>query len=242
MTGTRHALFCASRSYRVLSLNAVALSLQLTCIIRGGSLTGTPDSFADRPEMGGPAAADSEAAHDPDLLSGLLQSVRLRGEQIFCCAPAEPFAISLNHAGGTVHVLNEGQFELQFVGHRHAYRYEKGDVVLLPVGAAHVVRSGRRVPPRPLVETDTREEVIRHGAGTRWLSGTFSFDDSRGGRLLHALPPVIDLHGARDQSPGWLEMSTQMLMKEKVSPSEGSAEMISRSSTCSSSRCCELGP
>jgi AraC-like DNA-binding protein len=182
----------------------------------------TPEFFADRPGSG------RSSVTDPDLLSGLLRSVRLRGEEIFCCAPVAPFAIALDHAGGTIHILNEGKFELQLDGEPRSYQYRQGDVILLPAGGPHVVRNGRRVPPRPLAESDTREEIVLHGTTTRWLSGTFSFDDSRGGRLLHALPPVIDLRGAQDQSLVWLEVSTQMLMKEKVSPSPGSTEMVSR--------------
>jgi hypothetical protein len=80
-------------------------------------------------------------------MSGLLRSVRLRGEEIFCCAPVAAFAIAFDHAGGTIHILNEGKFELQLDGERHTQRYEQGDVILLPAGAAHVVRYGRRVPP-----------------------------------------------------------------------------------------------
>jgi AraC-like DNA-binding protein len=191
-------------------------------------MTETPESFADRPEVGAPSVADRGAAYHGDLLSGLLRSVRLRGEEIFCCAPVAAFAISFDHAGGMIHILNEGKFEVQLDGQRQTRRYEQGDVILLPAGAAHVVRNGRRVPRRALVESDVRDEIVRHGTGTRWLSGTFSFDDSRGGRLLHALPPVVDLRGARDQSLGWLDVSTQMLMQEKIFPSEGSSEMISR--------------
>jgi len=191
-------------------------------------MTETPENFAVRPDTEMHAVADLEAGHGSDLLSGLLRSVRLRGEQIFCCSPEVPFAISLDHAGGTIHILNEGKFELQLLGQRDTYRYEHGDVILLPAGAPHVVRSGASVAPRPLSESDTRHEVVRHDIGTRWLSGTFSFDDSRGGRLLRALPPVIHLRSAQDQNLVWLDVSTQLIMKEKVSPSEGSAEMISR--------------
>jgi AraC-like DNA-binding protein len=187
-----------------------------------------PEFFAGRPEPGSSSIADPGAAHESDLLSGLLRSVRLRGEEIFCCAPVAPFAISLEHAGGTIHILNEGKFELQLDGQPQSLQYKQGDVILLPAGGAHVVRNGRSVSPRPLGESDTREEIVLRGTATRWLSGTFSFDDSRGGRLLHALPPVIDLRGAQHQSLVWLDVSTQMLMKEKVSPSQGSAEMISR--------------
>jgi AraC-like DNA-binding protein len=176
--------------------------------------------------MGSPSITAPEAAND--LLSGLVRSVRLRGEEIFCCAPAAPFAISVNNARGTIHILNEGKFELQLDGQRNTHSYVEGDVILLPAGTAHVIRCGRRVSPRPLIETDMHDEIVEREGGTRWLLGTFSFDDSRGGQLLHALPPVIELRGARGQALVWLDVSTQMLMKEKISPSEGSAEMISR--------------
>jgi AraC-like DNA-binding protein len=191
-------------------------------------MTNPPESFADHPDWRDPPDADREAAGE-DLLSGLLRSIRLRGEQIFCCAPAAPFAISFDHSGGTIHIVNEGKFELQLDGERNTRRYEAGDVILLPAGAAHVVRSGKKVPPRPLAESDTRHDIVAPDTeGTHWLSGTFSFDDSRGGRLLHALPPVIDLRGAKDQSLVWLDVSTQMLMEDKLNPSEGSEESISR--------------
>jgi AraC-like DNA-binding protein len=189
-------------------------------------MTDPPESFADRPE--GSGSPDQDATGQGDLLSGLLRSIRLRGEQIFCCALTDPFAISFNHGGGTIHILNEGKFELQLDGERNTHRYQKGDVVLLPAGGAHVVRSGKKVPPRPLAESDTVHDIVGPDSGTHWLSGTFSFDDSRGGRLLHTLPAVIDLRGARDQSLVWLDVSTQMLMEDKLDPSEGSAELISR--------------
>ena len=181
-----------------------------------------PGPFAGRPD------GDSTASERADVLSGLLKTVRLRGEEIFCCAPAAPFAISFDHSGGTIHILTEGRLELQLKGERYSRRYEQGDVILLPAGATHVLRSGKRVPPRTLAEIDMRDEIVGHGTGAHWLSGTFSFDDSRGGRLLHSLPEVIDLRGAQHQSLVWLDVSTQMLMKEKISPSEGSTEMISR--------------
>ena len=187
-----------------------------------------PAPFAGRPDGEGPSPADPEAAQDLDLLSGLLRTVRLRGQEIFCLAPPPPFSISFANPGGTIHIVSEGKLDLELDGQQHTLHYHQGDVVLLPAGGAHVVRSGRRVAPRALKETDTRNEIVGHVSGTHWLSGTFSVDDSRGGRLLHALPPVIELRGARGQSLVWLDVSTQMLMHEKIAPSEGSAEMISR--------------
>lgn len=188
-----------------------------------------PDFFADRPGQAGQPAPDESDAARPDLLSGMLRNVRLRGEDISCCAPAAPFAISFGHQGGTIHIVNDGKFELQLDGQPHAYCYQRGDVILLPAGRPHVIRGGGTpVPARPLVPSDTRHDIVSGKTGTRWLSGTFSFDGSRGARLLHGLPPLIGLRGAGDQSLLWLDVSTEMLMKEKVSPSQGSAEMISR--------------
>jgi AraC-like DNA-binding protein len=192
-------------------------------------MTDAPDFFADRPGQAGQPAPDRDEAARPDLLSGMLRHVRLRGEDIYCCSPVTPFAISFGHTGGTIHIVNDGKFELQLDGQRHAYHYERGDVILLPARRPHVIRGdGRRVRARPLASSDTRHDIVRGKTGTRWLSGTFSFDDSRGARLLHGLPPLIDLRGAGDQSLVWLDVSTQMLMKEKIFPSQGSAEMISR--------------
>ncbi len=193
-------------------------------------MTETPKSFADRPEAGGPWRSHQREPHTILISSpGFSESVRLRGEQIFCCAPEAPFAISLDHLGGTIHILNEGKFELQLQGQRHTYRYEQGDVILLPAGAAHVVRSGRRVPPRSLSESDTRDEIVRHSTGTRWLSGTFLVRRlARRPATSRSASLSSTYEALKDESVVWLDVSTQMLMKEKISPSEGSAEMISR--------------
>ena len=99
---------------------------------------------------------------------------------------------------------------------------------MLPAGRPHTIRHGRRLTPRPLTASERRIEVVTHGEGTRWLAGTFSFDDSRAAGLLHGLPAVVELRGAGDQALVWLDVSTQMLMKEMIEPSQGSREMISR--------------
>jgi AraC-like DNA-binding protein len=191
-------------------------------------MTESPDFFADRPGNGGRPEPDPEDGSRPDLLSGMLRNVRLRGEEIFCCAPTPPFAISFAHPGGTIHIVNDGQFELQLEGDRATHRYQRGDVILLPAARAHVIRTGKRVPARPLASHDMRPDVVRDHTGTRWLAGTFSFDPSRGAQLLDRLPPIIELRGAGSQSLEWLDMSAAMLMQENTNPSQGSREMLSR--------------
>jgi AraC-like DNA-binding protein len=191
-------------------------------------MTEAPDFFADRPEsVDGPESVGEDGS-PLDLLSGMLRNVRLRGEEIFCCAPVAPFAIAFGRPGGTIHIINDGSVELHLDGQRHSKRYERGDVILLPSVLPHEMRDGEKVPARPLASKDTRDDVIHGQIGTRWLTGTFSFDHSRGTRLLHGLPPIIELRGAGNESLVWLDVSTAMLMFEKAHPSEGSREMISR--------------
>jgi AraC-like DNA-binding protein len=194
-------------------------------------MTDPPENFADRPDLAGaqPRAVDSHTEQVTDVLSVLLRAVRLRGEELFCCAPEPPFAILFDHPGGTLHIVAQGELELDLDDGSSTRRYQRGDVFLLPAGQPHTIRQGPRLPSRPLAATDARLEVVTYGGGgTRWLAGTFSFDDSRAAGLLHGLPPLIELRGAGDQSLLWLDVSAQMLMKEKIEPSQGSREMISR--------------
>jgi AraC-like DNA-binding protein len=187
-------------------------------------MTEPPESFADRPDDP-PLAGEGPQAHD--VLSELLRTVRLRGERIFCCNPVSPFAILFDHAGGTLHIVQQGECELELEGERSHRRYGRGDVVMLPAGHRHTLAHGRRVPPRAPGAADLRADTAP-SPGARWLSGTFAYGDSRAVQLLGGLPPVIELRGAGDQSLVWLDVSAQMLVRETTSPSQGSAVMVSR--------------
>lgn len=191
-------------------------------------MTESPKNFADRPSEAkiDPAVVNSGDEQSGDVLSMMLRSVRLHGDEVFCCAPASPFAISFDQSGGSLHIVNEGAFELQLEGQSETYRCKRGDVVM--VGLPHTIRHGRRVKAHALAQSDQRFAVVTHAEGIRWLTGTFSRDDSRKEYFLHSLPPVVQLHGAGDQSLLWLDVSTQMLMKEMTEPTQGSREMISR--------------
>src|SRR6516225_3752725 len=122
-------------------------------------MTKTPGDFAGHPDGAAFFGPDLDSRQPFDLLSGLIRSVHLRSDGVFCCGPESPFAISFDHSEGILHVVEHGAFELQLTGERSARRYEEGDVVLLPTGKAHVIRHGRRTPARRLAADDLNKEL-----------------------------------------------------------------------------------
>jgi AraC-like DNA-binding protein len=196
-----------------------------------------PEDFADRPAS--PAdllppphgSADPPAIEDAalgldshgepyDLLSELLQSVRLRGERIAAYGPLSTFSVDFC-GNGTLHIVEEGEVALWIDGVAHVERASHGDVILLPRGDPHRVSdvaqrvgaSGQDAPaPQP----------------ARWLCGTFAIGDPQASHLLASLPAVIILRGAGGPALEGLEVARRMIVIEMRSPSQGSAVMIAR--------------
>jgi AraC-like DNA-binding protein len=168
-------------------------------------MTESPRDFAIRPNADNGLEA---ALEHVDLLSELLAAVRLRGDQVLDYSPPEPFALSFDHSGGTLHIVERGELELEIEGSHEVHRLAHGDVVLLAGGQRHTLRSA--------------------GGRPRWLCGTFIVEDARAAQILASLPPLIELEGVGGQSLVWLDVSCQMLHLEMSSPTQGSVVMVWR--------------
>jgi len=160
------------------------------------TMTVSPGQFADRPA---------------DLLSELLHSVRLGGEQMVAYAPPPTFSIGF--AGtGCLHIIDEGELVLQIDGEPEPERLGPGDVVLLPRGDRHrLAGAGPHDAPR-----------------ARWLCGTFTIGDPRASHLLGSLPAAIILRGGGGPAHEGLQVARRMIVVEMESPSQGSAVMVAR--------------
>ena len=149
--------------------------------------------------------ANLPAAPGFDLLTDVMEQVRLEGTVYFSAELHAPWGISIVRSGrAPFYAVTSGECELQ-VGRRGAVRRVRaGDFVLLPNAAPHVVRSGKDafiVPFDSWLQAhpiDRRGET-RHagpGAATRVTGGFFSVDPLRINPLFDALPPLIHLRGA----------------------------------------------
>jgi AraC-like DNA-binding protein len=114
-------------------------------------------------------------------------------------------------------------------------RLERGDLVVLPHGNAHVVRDAPSSPAtrlEQLVATGEMDALGNLRAGGRGretvlVCGGFHFDDPRSQPFLSALPQVLHLRSHR-RGGAWLRMALAFLAQESGSSSPGSATLVSR--------------
>jgi AraC-like DNA-binding protein len=160
-----------------------------------------------------------------DLLSELLRSVRLSGEQIIAYAPPPSFSIGFADIG-SLHIIDEGELALRIEGHPRVQRLSRGDVVLLPRGDTHHLSDISGAAENGAAESGADENRAPEPA--RWLCGTFTIGDPQASHLLRSLPAVIVLRDARGPVLEGLEVARRMLLFEMESPSQGSAVMVAR--------------
>ena len=184
-----------------------------------------PREFADHPALEDAALGPDANRQPRDLLSELLQSVRLTGERVVAYGPLR--TSSAGFAGiGTLHIVDEGEVVLRIDGVPRAERASQGDVILLPRGDPHHISDAgeqAHATVRPGVSEDDAPPPP-----ARWLCGTFTIGDPQAGHLLASLPAAIILRADRGPALEGLDVARRMLLFEMQSPSQGSAVMIAR--------------
>ncbi len=184
-----------------------------------------------------PAAAASRDAAPFDLLTDVMEQVRLEGTVYFGAELHAPWGIAVVRQGrAPFYAITEGRCEIQ-VGSRGAVRQvQAGDFVLLPNAAPHVVRSGAGamvVPFDDWLQThpmDRRGDTRHSGPGavTRATGGFFSVDPLRTNPLFGALPRVIHLRGSSPHVQQWLEPTLRLVNAELASELQGARTVLRR--------------
>jgi AraC-like DNA-binding protein len=171
-----------------------------------------------------------------DLLTDVMEQVRLEAPVFFTSDLAAPYGISVVREGrAPFYAVRAGQCNIK-VGDRAERKVQAGDFVLLPGGAPHVVRSG---PDARVVSFDEwmathpmdRCGYIRHpgkGPVTRVTGGFFSTQALNVNPLFAALPPLIHLRGSDPQVQRWLRPTLDFVDAEITGNEQGARTVLRR--------------
>jgi AraC-like DNA-binding protein len=163
-----------------------------------------PEPMTDRPSF-----LDAEPTEDAqaDVLSHVLQLIRLRGERVYRTEIASAWRQPVPAGAAHVHYVESGQLCIEPL-HAPPLVARAGDLVLLPHGRGHALANASAGP-------------------TCLIGGWFSYDALPLPPIVEALPAVV-LVGGGGPTPRWLEAMMQHLVIEAIEPRPGSTLMISR--------------
>lgn len=172
-----------------------------------------------------------------DELSDVLQGVRFR-RAIFCRSDlTAPWGFSvLGRDFATFHLVTRGKCCVDVDGVDGRVWLSAGDLVILPLGNAHVVRDSPSSAATRLeeliAESSTKDHgTVRSGGGGKpatLVCGGFHFDDRRTNPVLAGLPPVIHLRGQTRGVETWLGMAITFLAKEADAGRPGADTVVTR--------------
>jgi AraC family transcriptional regulator, alkane utilization regulator len=172
-----------------------------------------------------------------DELSDVLQAVRFR-RAIFCRSElTAPWGFSvLGRDFATFHLVTRGKCCLDVDGVDGRLWLSAGDLVILPLGNAHVVRDSPSSTATRLEEliaegSTKANGTVRSGGGGKpstLVCGGFHFDDRRTNPVLAGLPPVIHLRGHTHGVETWLRMALTFLAKEAHADRPGADTVVTR--------------
>jgi hypothetical protein len=90
-----------------------------------------PTFFAERPQPTDALGALTQEGRSGDLLSGLLRTVKLRGDGAVHLAPSPPFAIEFGETTAVLHIFETGWLRAAHHRPRRAVRRPRWEIVLL---------------------------------------------------------------------------------------------------------------
>jgi hypothetical protein len=169
-----------------------------------------------------------------DVLSEVLQALRLRG-QVFCvCELSSPWSMRLP-AGDLAHfhVIERGAAMLRLQREQMPIALETGDLVILPHGSGHVLSDGTNQAPMMLPDLlarrPPRDGILRHGGDgpqTHMICGAFHFENGADNPIVPLLPQVIRIPAG--SGIVWLKPTLDLLANEARQAEQGSGVLVTR--------------
>lgn len=176
------------------------------------------------------------AINAPDVLTDVLQTLRLYG-RVFCWSQlSAPWALSLPASDfAHFHVIERGGAWLRLAGEKEAHAAASGDLLIVPHGQGHVLSDSPHTKPVPMLRllkgSKAACHLMQHGGGgaqTQMICGSFQFENRGQNPLLAVLPPFIHIKSGHGQMAEWLQMTLRLLATETRNKRPGSETLITR--------------
>ncbi len=174
-----------------------------------------------------------------DLLSDILTRLSLKGTLYFRTSFTEPWGIRVPAYENCArfHYVHRGECVVRVDGENKSLRLAKGDLVLIPHGAAHVLNCRHSGPEEVLPLEDVIERTGYDGNGllvyggddpdfeTQLICGHFCLAKGSRHLLFERLPPSIVISDYGTEAGGWLEATLRVIGAEAGSAKLG-ADLI----------------
>ncbi|MGW4945135.1 cupin domain-containing protein [Actinoplanes sp. NPDC004185] len=167
-----------------------------------------------------------------DLLSSVLRELRFASAAYRWLELGRPFSVDFDRAGlRGVHIIAEGRCEL-VLRDGSVRELTAGDVVILPRGDSHLLRSAPSavaVPGYELAVRSPEPRLTLGGTGERTVvvCGAFIIGEPDH-PALRGLPAVIQLPGTDGRPPAWVAALVEALQAEAFDGGPGSELVMAR--------------
>jgi AraC-like DNA-binding protein len=175
----------------------------------------------------------ASVSSETDLLGSVLRELRFQSAAYRWLELTAPFRIGFDQPGlRGVHIIAEGGCEL-VLADGPVIPLETGDLVILPRGDAHELRSaepGGHLESGVVLATRTAATRLRSGGGgarTVVVCGAFLVEELHHPALL-GLPHLIRVPGQNGRSPAWLTPYVEALASEAFERDIGSDLVMAR--------------
>jgi AraC-like DNA-binding protein len=168
-----------------------------------------------------------------DILADVLDRIRLGGTLLFHYELGRPWSLALPLLPDALfHYLIRGSAMIALEDGREL-RMTAGDFVLITRGEPHIIESGQKTKPFPLLDLDRQPAhlgVVRYGGTGKPFStiicGYFSLSRAARSSVLELLPATLHLKPAADHD--WLETILQRMVIESALGRPGQRAVLSR--------------
>ncbi|MQA78361.1 MAG: helix-turn-helix domain-containing protein [Streptosporangiales bacterium] len=171
-----------------------------------------------------------------DPIGEALHQLRMNGAYYCRSELTAPWGLTAPVLPGHLwfHVVTAGRAWLQ-VGSADERAMGPGELVLVPHGKGHVIRSGPGVPAPDVLGLDReavsdRYEILRHGGGgepTELICGAVRFDHPAAHHLVATLPETMYVDASGTQG-SWMHSTLTLMANEAKDLRPGGEEVITR--------------